>query len=63
MPKLFAISDKPTIIAGPCSAESPQQMQSAAASLVQDPRVTMIRLGVWKPRTRPGGFEGLGEPA
>ena len=63
MSKLFAINDKPTIIAGPCSAESPQQLLSVAESLVRDPRVTMMRFGVWKPRTRPGGFEGLGEPA
>ncbi len=63
MPKLFAISDKPTIIAGPCSAESPQQLLSVAESITRDSRVTMMRFGVWKPRTRPGGFEGLGEPA
>ena len=63
MGKIFTISDKPTVIAGPCSAESTQQMHSVAARLAEDSRVSMIRFGVWKPRTRPGGFEGLGEPA
>ena len=63
MSKLFTISDKPIIIAGPCSAESAAQLHDVATLLHRDPRVTMIRCGVWKPRTRPGGFEGMGEPA
>lgn len=63
MSKLFAINDKPTIIAGPCSAESRQQLLAVAESVVQEPRISMMRFGVWKPRTRPGGFEGMGEPA
>lgn len=63
MGKLLTISSKHLIIAGPCSAESPQQVQSVADSLAQDPRISMMRIGVWKPRTRPGGFEGMGEPA
>lgn len=52
-----------TIIAGPCSAESREQLQQVAAELRKIPQVTMIRAGVWKPRTRPGAFEGLGETA
>lgn len=52
-----------TVIAGPCSVESREQLREATEVLGQMPEVTMIRAGVWKPRTRPGGFEGLGEPA
>ena len=52
-----------TIIAGPCSVESYQQLREVSAALKAIPEVSMIRAGVWKPRTRPGGFEGLGEPA
>ena len=63
MTKLFRISDKPMVIAGPCSVESHEQLQEVCAALASDPRVGMIRCGVWKPRTRPGGFEGLGEEA
>ena len=55
--------ENPIIIAGPCSAESREQLQLTVAQLAAVPEVTMIRAGVWKPRTRPGGFEGLGEPA
>ena len=52
-----------TIIAGPCSAESREQLYSVACALRRTGRVAKIRAGVWKPRTRPGAFEGLGEPA
>lgn len=52
-----------TIIAGPCSVESREQLREVTAALAQMPQVRTIRAGVWKPRTRPGGFEGLGEPA
>lgn len=52
-----------TIIAGPCSVESREQLRSVTEALAAMPRVGLIRAGVWKPRTRPGGFEGLGEPA
>ena len=52
-----------TIIAGPCSIESREQLREVTEALAALPQVTMIRAGVWKPRTRPGGFEGLGEPA
>lgn len=56
-------NDRPFIIAGPCSVESREQLQTTVRSLCTIPRVKAIRCGVWKPRTRPGGFEGLGEPA
>lgn len=48
-----------TIIAGPCSAESPQQVMECAEKL-SAMGVGILRAGVWKPRTRPGGFEGAG---
>lgn len=50
------------VIAGPCSAESYEQMRETALSL-SAMGVTWFRAGVWKPRTRPGGFEGMGEEA
>ena len=52
-----------TIIAGPCSVENREQLRIVTEALAAMPRVGLIRAGVWKPRTRPGGFEGLGEPA
>lgn len=55
--------EKPYIIAGPCSVESREQLQTVARALCAIPHVRLLRGGVWKPRTRPGGFEGLGEPA
>jgi len=63
MDNIFTIKDSPIIIAGPCSVESEQQLNTIVESLRKDPRVGLIRCGVWKPRTHPGGFEGLGEPA
>ena len=50
---------KPFIIAGPCSAESEDQVMSTARAL-KECGVTMFRSGLWKPRTRPGCFEGVG---
>lgn len=50
------------IIAGPCSAESEGQVM-ATASALKRLGVGVFRAGIWKPRTRPGGFEGVGEPA
>ncbi len=49
---------KPLIIAGPCSAESRRQVLDSCLPLVG--RVDMLRAGVWKPRSRPGSFEGVG---
>lgn len=51
-----------TLIAGPCSAESPEQIEAIAKGL-KGSNVEMFRAGVWKPRTRPGSFEGIGEEA
>ena len=55
---------RPLTIAGPCSAESREQVLATAEGIVeQAPQVKVFRAGVWKPRTRPGGFEGMGEAA
>ncbi len=54
-------SDRPYIIAGPCSAESEEQVMAVASALAG--RVTLFRAGLWKPRTRPGCFEGVGKEA
>lgn len=56
------LNDRPVIIAGPCSAESEQQMLDTARQL-SAAGVRIFRAGVWKPRTKPGGFEGIGSPA
>ena len=52
----------PIVIAGPCSAESEEQVMTTAKQLA-DKGCHLVRAGVWKPRTKPGGFEGHGEPA
>lgn len=49
----------PLVIAGPCSAETEEQVLSIAREL-KDSDVSIFRAGIWKPRTRPGGFEGVG---
>lgn len=52
----------PWIMAGPCSAETEEQVMQTAHALVRR-GVTCFRAGVWKPRTKPGGFEGIGVSA
>ena len=56
------IKSSPYIIAGPCGVEDEQQLMSVASALQSLP-VDMVRGGVWKPRSKPGYFEGRGEPA
>jgi chorismate mutase len=51
---------KPLIIAGPCSAETESQVMETALALAKIPQVVAFRCGLWKPRTRPGDFEGVG---
>ena len=51
--------DHPLVIAGPCSAETEDQVLKIAHEL-KDSDVSIYRAGIWKPRTRPGGFEGVG---
>jgi chorismate mutase len=53
---------KPFVIAGPCSAETREQVLETAAAL-STMNVQLFRAGVWKPRTRPGSFEGAGTAA
>ncbi|MBO7382110.1 MAG: bifunctional 3-deoxy-7-phosphoheptulonate synthase/chorismate mutase type II [Muribaculaceae bacterium] len=53
-------ADKPLIIAGPCSAESREQVLETARLLAAG-GIKVFRAGIWKPRTKPGGFEGVGE--
>ena len=51
--------DHPLVIAGPCSAETEEQVLKIAHEL-KDTDVNYYRAGIWKPRTRPGMFEGVG---
>jgi chorismate mutase len=51
---------EPLVIAGPCSAETEDQLVATAHLLAQTGRVSALRAGIWKPRTRPGEFEGIG---
>ncbi len=52
--------ERPLIISGPCSAETESQMITTARQLAATGKVHMLRAGIWKPRTRPGQFEGAG---
>jgi chorismate mutase len=51
---------RPLIISGPCSAETEEQVLETAQRLAKTGKVDMLRAGIWKPRTRPGSFEGIG---
>ena len=51
---------RPLVIAGPCSAETEAQVMTAALQLASN-GIRIMRAGIWKPRTKPGGFEGVGE--
>lgn len=59
---IFENSVLPLVIAGPCSAESEEQVMAVASEL-KGKGVTLFRAGVWKPRTRPGCFDGVGQEA
>lgn len=54
---------KPLLIAGPCSAETEEQLVATAHQLKMLGAVHALRAGIWKPRTRPGSFEGMGKVA
>ncbi|SDD16742.1 chorismate mutase [Williamwhitmania taraxaci] len=54
---------RPIIIGGPCSAETREQVMSTALAIAEIKEVSIFRAGVWKPRTRPGNFEGAGNEA
>ncbi|HAK12109.1 MAG TPA: 3-deoxy-7-phosphoheptulonate synthase [Chitinophagaceae bacterium] len=54
------LSKAPIIISGPCSAETEEQLLATAQRLANTGKIDMLRAGIWKPRTRPGSFEGVG---
>ena len=51
---------RPLMIAGPCSAETETQVMETARLLAASGKVDVFRAGLWKPRTRPDSFEGVG---
>ncbi|MGV3706278.1 MAG: chorismate mutase [Arcticibacter sp.] len=51
---------QPLVIAGPCSAETEEQLVATAHLLAKTGKISALRAGIWKPRTRPGEFEGIG---
>jgi chorismate mutase len=59
----LGLDGEPLLIAGPCSAESAEQVMATARGIAEGGRVRVLRAGVWKPRTRPGSFEGAGDQA
>lgn len=58
--KTNIINKKGLVIAGPCSAETEEQLLNTALALKQTEKVDVLRAGIWKPRTNPGYFEGVG---
>jgi len=56
-----SINQLPVFIAGPCSAESEIQVLETAKKIASDSRIKIFRAGIWKPRTRPSTFEGVGK--
>lgn len=54
------LQKRPLIISGPCSAETEAQVIQTAIRLAATGKVDILRAGIWKPRTRPGSFEGIG---
>lgn len=55
-----AWNKRPLIISGPCSAETEEQVIDTAQRLANTGKIDMLRAGIWKPRTKPGMFEGIG---
>lgn len=56
---VFNNAQRPILIAGPCSAETEEQVMATASGLMAE-NIHLFRAGIWKPRTRPGAFEGVG---
>lgn len=54
------LNKRPLIISGPCSAETEAQLTETATKLAATGKIDILRAGIWKPRTRPGSFEGVG---
>lgn len=57
---IFKTQKRPILIAGPCSAETEEQVLATAHALAAQ-GIDLFRAGIWKPRTRPGAFEGVGK--
>lgn len=55
------LAHRPIVVAGPCSAETESQVLATAHAL-RDSGIALFRAGIWKPRTRPSAFEGVGTP-
>lgn len=53
--------NKPFIISGPCSVETPEQLYKTSKELKNNIKLDVLRAGIWKPRTRPNSFEGVGK--
>jgi chorismate mutase len=58
--KWLDVKTQPLVISGPCSAESEEQILEISQAVSSIPNVRIFRAGIWKPRTRPGMFEGVG---
>lgn len=56
-------SNRSFVVAGPCSAETREQVLSISTEIVKNDNVQLLRAGIWKPRTRPDSFEGVGKEA
>lgn len=54
---------RPVVISGPCSAETEEQVLATCTKIAETGKVDMLRAGIWKPRTRPNSFEGIGAEA
>lgn len=54
-------STRPFLITGPCSAETEEQVYQIFEDLKKNTKISLFRAGIWKPRTRPDSFEGVGE--
>jgi len=57
----WLVKEVPTLISGPCSVETEDQVINTVTSITQHNKIDIIRGGIWKPRTRPNSFEGIGE--
>ena len=56
----FRKQEVPTVIGGPCSAETEEQVYETCRAIAKSGKIDILRAGIWKPRTRPGTFEGIG---
>ncbi|MES2588570.1 MAG: chorismate mutase [Bacteroidota bacterium] len=59
--ELIKNHDRPFLISGPCSAETEEQVFSVCQDIAKNTQTSLLRAGIWKPRTRPDSFEGIGE--